>query len=225
MYDDLEIFFKNNENEIKMEPEIERIILSKEFYEFYINNINTSIFQEVNSSDILQFPFFSEYFCDYLISRAEMKNIWSGGILQPGKYDERIKNVENFPTQDIHLKDLNLHNFWNYVVNNYFKKIMSYLYKYRVKDYNIAFIVKYDADNNGQVDLEAHHDSSVYTINVALNSSTDYEGGGIRFIRKNITVFNKNKGWALLHPGRVTHYHEALKITKGKRYVLISFNN
>jgi hypothetical protein len=62
-------------------------------------------------------------------------------------------------------------------------------------------------------------------INIALNNSTEYEGGGVRFIRKNITVFNESKGWALLHPGRVTHYHEALKITKGKRYVLISFNN
>ena len=38
MYDELNFFFKNNENEIKMEPEIERRILSKEFYEFYINN-------------------------------------------------------------------------------------------------------------------------------------------------------------------------------------------
>ena len=224
MYEDLELFFKKK---FQINDDIEKKILSKEFYDFYINNEKNkaySFFQEIKNTDIISFPLFSEYFCDYLIYISEKKNVWSNGTTKPNKYDERIQNIENFPTQDIHLKDLNLHDFWSYVVSNYFKKIMSYLYKYRVKDYNIAFIVKYDADN-GQTYLEPHHDASVYTINVALNDSSDYEGGGVRFLRKNITIFNESKGWAVLHPGRVTHYHEALKITKGKRYVLISFNN
>jgi hypothetical protein len=98
------------------------------------------------------------------------------------------------------------------------------LYKYLTKDYNIAFIVKYDAEN-GQTNLKPHHDSSVYTINIALNDVSCYEGGGVNFISKSITFVNKNVGWLILHPGRLTHYHEALPITKGKRYILVSFNN
>ncbi len=110
------------------------------------------------------------------------------------------------------------------MVANYFKNILSHLYKYRIKDYNIAFIVKYDYEN-GQKSLKPHHDSSVYTINVALNSSDEYTGGGVNFISKNCSFLNKTPGYLLLHPGRITHYHEALEITGGKRYVLVSFNN
>jgi hypothetical protein len=103
---------------------------------------------------------------------------------------------------------------------------MSHLYHYKTKDYNIAFIVKYNADeNNGQKGLTPHHDASAYTINIALNSDNEYTGGGVNFLFKNLTFRNINTGYATLHPGRITHYHEAYPITSGKRYILVSFNN
>ena len=101
---------------------------------------------------------------------------------------------------------------------------MAHLYKYKAGNYHIAFIVKYDAEK-GQSSLQGHHDASVYTTNIALCDGNDYEGGGIKFHTKNITLLNKDKGYLCLHPGRVTHYHEGLPITRGKRYVLVSFNN
>jgi GR25 family glycosyltransferase involved in LPS biosynthesis len=202
----------------------EKTILAPEFYNFIYNN-NTTLFNEIaRGSDIWNFPFFSKDFCNYLINLAETNGNWSGGIYAENSIDKRINNIENIPTQDIHLKQLKLDEFWKYVVNNYFKKIMSHLYKYLTKDYNIAFIVKYDAEN-GQTNLKPHHDASVYTINIALNDVYCYEGGGVNFISKSITFVNKNVGWLILHPGRLTHYHEALPITKGKRYILVSFNN
>ena len=33
------------------------------------------------------------------------------------------------------------------------------------------------------------------------------------------------KGWATIHPGRLTHYHEGLPITSGKRFIFVSFVN
>ena len=101
---------------------------------------------------------------------------------------------------------------------------MSKLYHYKTKDYNIAFIVKYDAEK-GQTNLQPHHDASVYTTNIALSNGSDYDGGGVKFHSKNITFYNKNKGYICIHPGKITHYHEALSITRGKRYILVSFNN
>ena len=50
------------------------------------------------------------------------------------------------------------------------------------------------------------------------------EGGEVHFIKRKCRIKNK-KGHALIHPGRITHYHEGLPITKGKRYVFISFVN
>lgn len=201
----------------------EETILHQDFYDFLYNDKN-DIFNEIGQ-DIWSIPFFSTDFCNYLIKISEKNGNWSSGIFSDSKQiDKRLGAIENIPTQDIHLKDLNLHDFWQHVISNYFKRIMSHLYVYTVKDYNIAFIVKYDYEN-GQKSLSPHHDSSVYTINIALNSSDEYTGGGVNFISKQCVFVNKNPGYLLLHPGRVTHRHEAIPITSGKRYVLVSFNN
>ncbi|KAB0392852.1 hypothetical protein E2I00_000007, partial [Balaenoptera physalus] len=44
-------------------------------------------------------------------------------------------------------------------------------------------------------------------------------GGGCRFLRYNCSVRAPRKGWTLMHPGRLTHYHEGLPTTKGTRYI------
>jgi len=92
---------------------------------------------------------------------------------------------------------------------------------YKTKNINISFVVKYSMD--GQKELMPHHDSSTYTINICLNN--DFEGGGCRFVRQNYTLNNKSIGHAAMHPGRLTHYHEGLQITNGKRFILVCFIN
>lgn len=49
------------------------------------------------------------------------------------------------------------------------------------------------------------------------------QGGGSRFLRYNCSVTAPRKGWALMHPGRLTHYHEGLPTTAGVRYIAVSF--
>ena len=215
---------KITKKELDLNKWPEEKIFSPEYLKFYYSDDMTVLNEVEKGSDIWCFPFFTHEFCDFLVEFAETNGNWSGGIYAKETLDKRIGAVENIPTQDIHLKDLGLEPFWLEIINKHFKKIMSKLYHYLTKNYNIAFIVKYDAER-GQSSLQPHHDASVYTTNIALCSDSEYEGGGVKFHSKNITLFNKNKGWLCLHPGRVTHYHEALPITKGLRYVLISFNN
>ncbi|XP_050707436.1 procollagen-lysine,2-oxoglutarate 5-dioxygenase 1-like isoform X2 [Eriocheir sinensis] len=84
------------------------------------------------------------------------------------------------------------------------------------------FMVRYKPDE--QPFLRPHHDTSTYTINVALNKpGKDYEGGGCRFVRYNCNVTDSRVGWVLMHPGRLTHLHEGLRTTKGTRYIIVSF--
>lgn len=72
--------------------------------------------------------------------------------------------------------------------------------------------------------LRPHHDSSTYTINIALNHvGIDYTGGGCHFIRYKCSVTDTKKGHMLMHPGRLTHYHEGLHTTNGTRYIVVSF--
>ncbi len=86
----------------------------------------------------------------------------------------------------------------------------------------LDFIVKYRPD--GQPFLRPHHDASTFSLNIALNHiGLDFEGGGTRFMRQNCTLLGNKKGHALIHPGRLTHQHEGLYVTKGTRYILVSF--
>lgn len=88
----------------------------------------------------------------------------------------------------------------------------------------LFFVIKYQMDVKPY--LEPHHDTSLYTVNIALNEQgVDFEGGGCRFIRYNCSVSKTKKGWALIHPGKLTHLHEGISITNGTRYILVSFCN
>jgi hypothetical protein len=209
----------------------EETLLHPDFLNFLKNfrlnrsNVETSVFKELGT-DIWQIPFFTPGFCDYLIQVAEERNQWSAGAYaRPDEFDKRLGAIENHPTQDVHLTQLNLHHWWlDTVVKKYFAAIVSYLYRYNTKGYNISFIVRYS--EQGQKKLDGHHDASTYTTNIALNNfGTDYTGGGCRFVHKNVTVIGNPKGYMTLHPGRLTHFHEALPIDSGKRYILVSFND
>lgn len=175
--------------------------------------------------DTFQIPLFTDEFCQELIELAEQSDEWSGGSKSKDTYDPRLNAYENVPTQDIHLTQLGLDSQWRHIVHTYISRIASKLYsQYKTHGPNITFVVKYTPD--GQPDLMPHHDSSVYTINVALNTyGKDYEGGGCRFIRQNYTVKGNPPGYCLMHPGRLTHYHEGLPTTAGTRYILVSFIN
>lgn len=50
-----------------------------------------------------------------------------------------------------------------------------------------------------------------------------FQGGGCRFLRYNCSIRAPRKGWTLMHPGRLTHYHEGLPTTRGTRYIAVSF--
>ena len=173
--------------------------------------------------DVWQFPFFSEEFCKALITEADSYGKWSAG--NDASYDPRLAGkYEYYPTQDIHLNQINLHTFWSdTVINDFFTRVMSHLYKFKAKGYNIAFIARYKFGE--QVKLSPHHDASVYTTNIALNAcDVDYEGGGCKFVYLDKSVTHTPVGYVNLHPGRLSHYHEGLPITSGTRYILVSFN-
>lgn len=193
-----------------------------DFLNFIKNKENReNLFTEV-CKDAFSFPIFTEQFCEEIIKQCENLGSWSLG--KDNHIDNRLgKNAyENFPTQDIHLNQINFEKQWEHIVLTYIAPVASHLYsKYRTKGTNISFVVKYSME--GQQNLSPHHDSSTYTVNIALNDQ--YEGGGCRFIRQDVKLVKQKIGYSSIHPGRLTHYHEGLPITSGKRYILVSFIN
>ncbi|XP_033984218.1 LOW QUALITY PROTEIN: multifunctional procollagen lysine hydroxylase and glycosyltransferase LH3 [Trematomus bernacchii] len=216
-----------NFNTSKLHPDMWQIFDNPvDWKEKYISEDYPKIFE--NNSivtqpcpDVYWFPAFSEKMCDHLVETMEALDDWSGGK----HTDERLAGgYENVPTVDTHMTQIGFEKEWLKFLKEYISPITEKLYPgYYPKSQAIMnFVVRYRPDE--QPSLRPHHDSSTFTINIALNSKgEDYEGGGCRFLRYDCKVESPRKGWSFMHPGRLTHYHEGLPTTRGTRYIMVSF--
>jgi len=171
--------------------------------------------------DVYMFPLMTETYADALVDTMNDFGKWSSGSNE----DERISGgYENVPTRDIHMNQVGYEKQWLHFLKTYPAEIVNKVYTgfYPKAQSSMMFVVRYKPDE--QPFLRPHHDASTWTMNVALNHhGVDYEGGGCRFTRYNCSVTGIPKGWALIHPGRLTHQHEGLYTTKGTRYIFVSF--
>ncbi|XP_071331207.1 procollagen-lysine,2-oxoglutarate 5-dioxygenase 1 isoform X2 [Trachinotus anak] len=196
-----------------------------DWQERYIHENYTLIMKnkliETPCPDVYWFPVFSEVACNHLVEEMEHYGKWSGGA----NVDTRIQGgYENVPTIDIHMNQINFEKNWHKFLLEYIAPITEKMYPgyYTKCATPLNFVVRYKPDE--QPLLVPHHDASTFTINIALNSKgVDYQGGGCRFLRYNCSIQAPRKGWALMHPGRLTHYHEGLPTTAGVRYIAVSF--
>ncbi|CAF3851853.1 unnamed protein product [Rotaria sp. Silwood1] len=172
--------------------------------------------------DVYWFPFVTKEFTEDLINLMETYNQWSGSLHS----DTRLAGgYENVPTDDIHMTQVGLQDHWLFILRDIVQPIQQKVFTGYYSDPPKAilnFVVRYMPDRQNK--LRAHHDASTYTLNLALNDAgKDFEGGGCRFVRYNCSVISTRRGWALLQPGRLTHLHEGLPVTKGIRYIMVSF--
>ena len=163
--------------------------------------------------------FVTKSFCRQILEVVKQNSNWSNG----SNNDSRLAGgYEAVPTIDIHLNQVGLKKMWDVLMKDIVAPLCEKFYVgYSTKGTNLVFVVKYDM--NGQKDLRPHHDSSSYTVNIALNDQSEYEGGGTHFIVKDYKKIGAPIGKMLIHPGRCTHYHEGLPITSGERYILVAF--
>lgn len=172
-------------------------------------------------TDVYRFPLVSSSYTKEIIEELEHYGKWSNGDYDDPRLDGGYENV---PTRDIHMNQIGFEEQWLNILVTYIVPLQIKVYPgyYSTGTALMNFVVKYNP--KGQPDLRPHHDSATFTINVALTQpGTDYEGGGCRFIRQNCSVIDTKLGWALMHPGRLTHYHEGLPTTRGTRYIMVSF--
>jgi hypothetical protein len=82
-----------------------------------------------------------------------------------------------------------------------------------------GFVVKYDAVA-GQKELKPHRDGSVVSFNIALNPSSEYEGGGTWFASLDDPM-KIEQGQVVTHASGLLHGGHG--ITTGKRYIMVGF--
>lgn len=217
-----------NFNTSRLHPDMWQIFDNPvDWKEKYVHENYSRIFEDEKSfveqpcPDVYWFPAFSEKMCDHLVETMEDFGQWSGG----NHKDERLTGgYENVPTVDIHMNQIDFEKEWLKFLKEYISPVTEKLYPgyYPKAQAIMNFVVRYRPDE--QPSLRPHHDSSTFTINIALNhKNIDYEGGGCRFLRYDCKVESPRKGWSFMHPGRLTHYHEGLPTTRGTRYIMVSF--
>ncbi|KAJ8338131.1 hypothetical protein SKAU_G00370970 [Synaphobranchus kaupii] len=217
-----------NYNISRLHPDMWQIFDNPvDWREKYVHENYSKIFEEEENiveqpcPDVYWFPTFSEKMSDELVETVEDFGEWSGGK----HTDERLAGgYENVPTVDIHMNQISFEKEWLKFLKEYIVPVTEKLYPgyYPKAQAVMNFVVRYKPDE--QPSLRPHHDSSTFTVNVALNSKgIDYQGGGCRFLRYDCRVEAPRKGWSFMHPGRLTHYHEGLPTTQGTRYIMVSF--
>ncbi|RXG55052.1 Procollagen-lysine,2-oxoglutarate 5-dioxygenase 3 [Armadillidium vulgare] len=193
-------------------------------HENYSQSLNESNKIQMPCPDVYWFPVFKERYAKEMIEMVENYGRWSDG----SHMDTRLESgYENVPTVDIHMKQVNYNDEWHEILRAYIQPLQLRVYDGYFNDVGppralMSFTVRYRPDE--QPALRPHHDTSTYTINVGLNRpGIDYQGGGCRFLRYNCSVVDTRVGWTLMHPGRLTHLHEGLRVTDGTRYIIVTF--
>lgn len=161
---------------------------------------------------------FNDDFCEQFIKAADDCGDWFQGI----RYD-------TVPGPDLLLEHFGFNDFYNRILRELIYPIIIHKYhlesimnkvtddeKFHAKN----FAIKYTPET--QSHLSMHHDFSGITVLLTLNDA--YEGGGTWFFDQQKLVKSK-PGYMAIHPGMFTHYHGARPVTKGSRYVVLSFNN
>ena len=154
---------------------------------------------------------FTEEFCKELIELGE-------------QFDWTQKRHEFYPTTDNLLEVLGMERIYNRIINEFVRPLAIHLYGLEGKKWDNlndeSFIVKYP--DNQQSHLDLHHDMSNITTLVNLNPG-EFEGGGTYFEKWKTSINPTQIGTMTLHPGNITHKHGAQPVTKGTRYVVVSF--
>ncbi len=157
------------------------------------------------------FPLFTEEFCTMLREEAEHAQCWT------------TKRHTSFPTTDMVLQVLDMNDTYQAVLAEYVMPLAIHHWGLgnAWSDFSAeTFLAKYTATAQGH--LSIHHDESDITCLIQLSDLHEYEGGGTYFKRQKKVVKNAI-GHATLHPGHITHKHGGRAISRGLRYILVSF--
>jgi glycosyltransferase involved in cell wall biosynthesis len=157
------------------------------------------------------FQLFSEEFCQLIRDEAEHSQAWT------------TDRHQNYPTTDMLLQVLDLEDTYRQILEEYVVPMASTMWelgtawaKFRAE----TFLAKYTPKAQGH--LSIHHDESDITCLIQLSDLHEYEGGGTFFKRQKKLIKN-GIGYATVHPGNITHMHGGRAISKGLRYILVSF--
>ena len=204
MKNDQKSLDKSERNLKKLESNLENIItkacMSKEW---------DLIIDEV-APDIYTWPLFTIQFCSEMITMAE-------------QHEWTRSRHKFYPTTDMLLENFGMSEAYHSILREYVYPAAVHKWKLEGTTWEElsfeSFIIKYTPGDQSHLSL--HHDHSKITAITTLND--DFEGGGTYFERQNF-LLTSSPGHMSIHPGSITHRHGARSVTKGVRYVIVTFS-
>jgi hypothetical protein len=131
---------------------------------------------------------------------------------------------EYYPTTDMLLTELGLDDIYYKVLERYIMPFAIYKFGLDGRGWGSMksenFLARYNTTAQGH--LSIHHDMSDITCLVQLSDMDEYEGGGTWFWRQKKLV-KSPIGYCTVHPGNITHKHGARPVSRGQRYIIVSF--
>jgi hypothetical protein len=156
--------------------------------------------------------------------------------------DARLSGgYENVPTDDIHMRQVDFNDHWMYFLQEFIQPIQRKLYTGYFNsvgdrwEHLVAMLLRFSAvasESGIELRCSLHAGISVQAstssrrIDLYDQSRLERHRQRLRgesTNRYNCSMASTRRGWALIHPGRLTHFHEGLPVTKGKRYIMVSF--
>jgi len=207
----------NKEDILESQTELPEILDASNWEEWCNKYINPYILKgqyrlmvDDIGPNIIEFPLFTEKFCDELIELAESKE-WV------------TDRHDYYPTTDQTIESLGMQDIYQYVLESFVYPIWVWYWELEGNNWSQLksdnFIAKYDTENQGSLNL--HHDDSLITLNVRLNDK--FKGGGTYLPKYKLTTQPRKKGNAMAHPGMITHKHGGRPVEEGTRYILVTF--
>lgn len=182
--------------------------LDRLYNKFYGTDIITYIpsfqYEKIND-DMIVVDFLSPEMCNSLIELADNHGKWES------------LSYDNFPAQEIRIKELDLWESMEYHWKRYIDPIVEEFWTptqmYGLRD---AFILRYSLETQKRLNL--HNDASLVTGSVKLNDN--YEGADLYFPRQDVSNKDIDVGKCILFPGQLSHGHTSRDLISGVKYSL-----
>lgn len=183
--------------------------------EKYVHENYSRIFEEglyeEPCPDVYQFPLFSERFAADL--RAEVQ-----------RYGGWNRQHHEVGAEAVPLSLLSLPHSFLGALRRFLGPPALHLFPgYRTQGRAVlSSVVRYRPLSDPPPPPGPEHGPPAATVTVSIGLGGDHQGGGWRFPRYDCSVAPPPPGWALLHPGRLTHRPQALPPLRGAHYVLLT---
>jgi peroxiredoxin/predicted 2-oxoglutarate/Fe(II)-dependent dioxygenase YbiX len=164
-------------------------------------------------------------FCEQLIATHAAENTPSGVMRDAGEGGAEVFDSDLKNRRDHFVADAALFNEIKWRIG---RRVLPEIYKafhYRITGVEEFKVVRYDAADGGY--FRPHRDNNTlagahrrFAMTLNLNTG-DYEGGYLRFPEYGPHLYRPQRGAAVLFSCSLLH--EAMPVTVGSRYVLLSF--